>query len=249
MPRKPVKNPFSSRQAEIGYANKLRDVAKQVTKLVDGYYARHPGDVIGRVPGLAKLLREYGRLVEPWARSAAQSMLDEVERRDRAGWARVSREMTRHLAREIEGMPVGEVMTELLRDQVDLITSLPLEAAERVQRLSVEAMLAGSRGSEIEAAILRTGEVTAGRAKVIARTEVARASSVLIEARSRGIGSEGYIWRIVDNHARPDHKLLNGKYFKWSAPPIADRRTGARAHPGCIWNCRCFPEPVIPDHL
>ena len=92
------------------------------------------------------------------------------------------------------------------------------------------------------------GGTTKARANTIARTEVSRASTMFTQARAEAIGSDGYIWRSSeDSDVRDEHKELNGKFFKWNEPPVADKRTGIRAHAGCIWNCRCYAEPVIPE--
>lgn len=155
--------------------------------------------------------------------------------------------MSEALRREVRQAPTGELMRALLAEQVGLITSIPREAASRVQELAIRAVEAGERPGSIVEEILRTGEVAESRAKLIARTEVARASSKLTESRARYIGSEGYIWRTAgDRDVRPLHRALNGRYFDWDSPPVAGS-SGERAHAGQIYNCRCVPEPVVPE--
>lgn len=80
---------------------------------------------------------------------------------------------------------------------------------------------------------------------VIARTEVARTSSVLTQARAEHAGSTGYIWRTArDGDVRPSHKAMNGRFVRWGEPPTLDN---LRGHAGCLPNCRCYADPVIPD--
>jgi uncharacterized protein with gpF-like domain len=69
---------------------------------------------------------------------------------------------------------------------------------------------------------------------------------VLTQARAEHIGSEGYIWRTSnDSDVRHSHKEMNGRYVRWDTPPrLSD---GTVTHAGQIYNCRCYPEPVIPD--
>jgi SPP1 gp7 family putative phage head morphogenesis protein len=154
--------------------------------------------------------------------------------------------MGRALAREIKTAPTGLVMQQLMADQAALITSLPIEAAERIQRLATENLQYSSRGDEMIREIMRTGEVTKSRATLIARTETARATSVLTQARAQHVGSEGYIWRTAkDEIVRTSHRLMEGEYVRWDTMPrLSD---GTRTHAGCFFNCRCYPEPVIPD--
>ena len=83
-----------------------------------------------------------------------------------------------------------------------------------------------------------------GRANTIARTEISRAASVFVQSRAENLGSEGYTWRTSgDIDVRPSHKEMNGKFVYWNKPPTLDRMTG---HAGCLPNCRCYPDPVIP---
>jgi SPP1 gp7 family putative phage head morphogenesis protein len=193
-------------------------------------------------------LQQYANILKPWSKSVALRMLSDVYNRDAKAWAQHGDEMGRALREEIETAPTGTVMQALLDSQVDLITSLPREAAQRVQKLATESRITGMRASELVSKILETGDVTLSRAQLIARTETARAASALTEARAKHVGSEGYIWRTAeDSDVRADHKKLNGKFIRWDDPPIADSHANVRAHAGTIYNCRCYSEPVIPD--
>jgi hypothetical protein len=86
-------------------------------------------------------------------------------------------------------------MRELMAEQVDLITSLPIKAAQRVHKLTIEAMSDGTRAAEVAQEIMRTGHVTESRAKLIARTETSRTVTAMTQTRAEYVGSQGYIWR------------------------------------------------------
>lgn len=175
-------------------------------------------------------------------------MLADVDARDRSMWEQLSDEMSRELRKEIRTAPTGARMQELLQEQVSLITSLPKDAAQRVHELTLAGIEDSTRAKEIAKEIARSGEVSVNRATAIARDGVARTASTLTQARAEHIGSEGYFWRTSgDSDVRPDHKVLNGKFIRWDDPPIADKKAGRRAHAGCIYGCRCYPEPVIPE--
>jgi len=247
--RKAARERFvKARRAEKQYGQRLRQVAKQVGDLIKGFA---PQGVVTNPAGLDEALRRYAQALEPWARAVGARMVADVARRDQAAWAEASAELTRNLAREVATAPMGAAMAADLERQVTLITSLPLEAAQRVHELTTEALVATSaRASEIRDMILASGHVTKSRAMLIARTEVARTATVLTRARAKHIGSPGYIWRTsADPDVRKDHQELEGQFVAWDDPPIADQRTGARAHAGSIYNCRCYAEPVLPDEL
>jgi SPP1 gp7 family putative phage head morphogenesis protein len=232
------------RRVERFYASQLRAIARQCGLLSRLYDPERPETA----HWLVGALREYAEGVQNWAEAAGVRMLEDVARRDAQAWARHSENMSVALRREVQQAPTGELMRALLQEQVGYITSIPREAAARVQELAVRAVESGGRADDITEEILRTGEVAESRARLIARTEVARAASKLTEARARYVGSEGYIWRTSeDADVRPQHRALNGKYFRWDDPPVAGS-SGERAHAGQIYNCRCNPEPVVPEY-
>lgn len=222
----------------------MQRLAEQVGHIIGAF---PPGDPAS-VPTIQQMLRSYADALMPWATATAARMVEEVNQRDEAMWRTVGAEMSKELRRELQAAPTGETVKRLMAEQVTLIRSIPLEAAQRVHELTLKGLEDSTRAKEIAAEIGRSGEVAASRAMLIARTEVARTASNLTEARAQHIGSTHYIWRTSsDSTVREDHKKLNGKVFAWTDPPVADERSGARASPGCIYNCRCFAEPIIPE--
>jgi len=172
-------------------------------------------------------------------------MLADVNRRDGAMWRKNSQEMGKALRLELLSAPTGTILQQLQAEQVDLIQSIPRAAAERVHRIAQEATIGGRRASEIAKDILDTESVSEAKARLIARTEVARAANNLVQARSQYAGSDGYIWRTShDLNVRDSHSEMEGKYVRWSAPPTLD---GMKGHAGTLPNCRCFAEPVFPN--
>lgn len=247
----------SVRKAERAYGNALASIARQIGAFARGFDPAEPNSMTM----FENLLSRYSEAIKPWATATAQRMLVDVSRRDEAVWNSLAQDMSRSLREEVRDAPTGELLRQMLNEQVDLITSLPRGAAQRVHKLVLEGMEGGTRASEIAAEIMRSGQVTKSRAMLIARTEVARAASGLVQARSVHVGSEGYIWRTAeDSDVRPalslpakqrakfvgSHRKLNGKFIRWDSPPVSGQR-GERAHAGQIYNCRCYPEPVIPD--
>jgi SPP1 gp7 family putative phage head morphogenesis protein len=242
--RKRNRNPVKTQRIEQRYALQLRKVAQQVGTIISPFT---PGDM-SQVPTIEQLLKAYSDMLKGWATQTASNMLMDVALRDEQAWQTMARELSRGLREEIRNAPTGRVMRQLLAEQVTLIQSIPLEAAQRVHRLTLEGLEDSTRFTEIAKEIRRTEEVTTSRAVLIARTETARTATTLTQARAESIGADSYIWRTSgDSTVRSDHKKLNGKIFQWNNPPVADERSGERAHPGCIYNCRCYAEPIIPD--
>jgi SPP1 gp7 family putative phage head morphogenesis protein len=233
-----------ARIAEKAYARRLKEVARQVGMIVKGFVEK--GKAIS-VAQLNAALSKYSEALRPWAQTVAQRLIADIAQRDSRAWGELAREMGGTLKRELKNSPIGKTVRQLMDEQVDLITSLPLHAAQRVQKLALENMATGARAKAIQKEILRTGKVTESKAMTIARTETTRAVTAMVESRAQFVGSEGYIWRTAgDGDVRPLHRKLNGKFIKWSEPPVAGE-SGERAHAGAIYNCRCWPEPVLPD--
>lgn len=236
---------FRVRKAELSYGAQLRRLARHVAQLLNaGYVADIPG-----VDRLVNTLEKYAEVVEPWAENAAERMLREVAFRDTQAWEAHTRTMGRALMQEIREAPTGAILQDLQAQQVRLITSLPLEAAQQVHDKTLAGLSQGMRFESIVDEIRALGSITVNRATLIARTEVGRSASNLTQGRAQFIGSEGYIWRTSeDRDVRPTHKRMDGKYVRWDSPPKTDANL-APYHAGCGPNCRCFAEPVIPDHL
>lgn len=232
-------------QAERFYTARLRKVADLIGELVKAF---HPFDPPSRTR-LDEALRNYKRTLTPWAEAVARAMLADVSRRNHRAWRDLSEQMGFELRRERETSAWGVAMRAELARQVELITSLPTDAAHRVHELSIGQLYGGDRGEELVRQILRTGEVTRSRAELIARTEVGRASSTMLKVRAEEFGSTGYIWRTAhDRDVRPLHKRLEGTLHAWDDPPVSGEN-GERSLPGGIYNCRCYAEPVIPEEF
>jgi SPP1 gp7 family putative phage head morphogenesis protein len=230
------------RRAENDYGRRLRQVAKHIEDLVRAFAGADMD-----LAHLEQLLLRYSSLIEPWARAVATRFVAEVARRDEQAWFRLSKKMSRELAREILTAPTGFTLRQHLENQVELIRSLPVKAAERIHEIAIGNLYTGERYGSLVEHIMETGRVTRSRATMIARTETARVSSSLTMARATHIGSEGYIWRTVrDGRVRKSHKEMEGRFVRWDDPPSPDPGVPPY-HAGQIWNCRCFAEVVIPE--
>jgi SPP1 gp7 family putative phage head morphogenesis protein len=192
------------------------------------------------------MLARYAEALTPWAVTMAASIFDMADKQDRKVWAKATREMSRQMREEVNNTNVGAVAQKYIAEQVKLITSLPIEAGQRVHKLAMEGLSNAMRPEEMAKRIAETGEVTMSRAMTIARTESARAHTVLTRARAEATGVDKFMWQTVrDGRVRPSHKKLQGQIFEWSTPPETD--PGIHALPGCVFNCRCFAVPQIWD--
>lgn len=236
---------MKTRTTERWYTTQILKVARHVGDIVRGIASDPDMPPEAAAPVIDRAMSDYAKLLDAWARSTAVKMITAVAKADEEAWMQRARTMAAWLQRELRTAPTGTIRGKLLDDQVALIKSIPLDAAKRVHEVVQDAQISGVRADTVAKEIMRTNQVSASKARLIARTEVARASSTLTEARARRIGSAGYIWRTsTDGDVRESHRGMEGKFVSWDNPPTLDKLTG---HAGCLPNCRCFPDPVIPD--
>jgi SPP1 gp7 family putative phage head morphogenesis protein len=237
-----------ARLAQAAFERNLNGVARQINLLIRGITPT--GKMTqADLRKLRELLRQYSHTLEPWAVSITERMQSEVSQRDATAWGQLGESLGRELRKEIDHAPTGRELRSLMAEQVKLITTMPIEAANRVQEYAFKLLTSSGRAEELQREILRTGAVTLGVAQRIARTQVATTASTLTRVRAEHLGSEGYFWRTArDKQVRPSHRKLEGKFIKWGDPPVVDDK-GRRAHAGTDYNDRCYPEPVLPDVL
>lgn len=233
-----------SRRQEIAYERQLRQVAKQVGAIVKGLA---PDGVVKELAPIKDALERYAELLLPWAHAVGGRMISEAASRDEKAWIAAGRDMGLELRRQIAYAPIAPAMREMQRLQIDLIQSIPRDAAKRVHTLSVESLSTGRRAEDIAEDIRRQTHVSESKAMLIARTESGRASTTLSQVRAEHIGSVGYVWETaMDMDVRPSHAKMQGKVVKWDDPPTLDNLTG---HAGALPNCRCWPRPLIPTRI
>ena len=230
---------------EAEYMRALRKLSKHIDHIVK---EMEPGGVVKDAAGLQATLRQYAKVIEPWARSVAARMVQRIADKDESAWAQTGTEMGAAMRKLIKEAPIGNALQDFLKEQVILITSLPVHAADRVHQLTLEGLSNATRIPAIQREILKTGLVTEARAKLIARTEIARTASALTMVRSQYVGCTHYVWRTSgDSDVRKSHKEMDGAIIPWAtAPMLSD---GTRTHAGMIYNCRCYAEPILSNLL
>lgn len=225
-----------SQSAERMYERQLKSVAGQV---------RHIIATDQNPETMQRRLREYAQAITPWAEQAATNMMAAVNRKNEQVWkaaaGKISAGMRKQLSLAVDGLTVSEA----IRWNVNMIKNLPEGAASKIAELTETALVSGLREEEVYKKIMSVGDICETRARTIARTEISKANTALTQARAASVGSEGYIWRTSrDGDVRDSHAAMEGKFVKWSEPPTLD---GFAAHAGECVNCRCYPEPVIPQ--
>lgn len=155
------------------------------------------------------------------------------------------------LRNELQG-PVGGAFTFQINRNAGIIKSLPSDIAKQVTNYISEETVKGRRAEDIADDIQRKfSGITRNKAALIARTETSKTSTALTQARCENVGLNWYRWRTSeDGRVRDSHRHMEGVLVKWTDPPSPERLIGAKNppapyHAGDIYNCRCYPEPVV----
>lgn len=234
------KIPFlPTKKDSLGYERSLRKVSRMIGTFFDHY---DPNDQ-SSLNQIQDALQRYSGALRDWAISTSWRMLDGVNRSNRAEWYEHADMLGKELTKVIDGTHVGDTLKSLQAEQVELITSLPIDAANRAQEIARKSLISGQRTEDLVKEIMRSGEVSASRATLIARTETAKASSMLTQARAQAVGCTHFVWHCVhDNRTRPSHREMDKRVCEYANPPIVD---GQPLIPGQTYNCRCHASPVI----
>jgi uncharacterized protein with gpF-like domain len=262
----------AARGTERMFGQQLRAVARNVGDMISGTFSADPLQAEWSYTMIADMLARYQELLRPWAQTVVRRMLTDVSRRDANSWHKLGLQIGRGLKQEVESAPIQPTMQQLYDSQVEQILKIPADASMRVavsrpfsaeivramQGPATEAMTAGRRWEGLLQQIRDEKLHVQSSAATVARTETARAHSVLQAARAKHIGSVTFQWMTAgDADVRDLHRKLargldangnkvglgSGFYEYDNPPPLDDGRPGL---PGTIYNCRCWMRPILP---
>lgn len=171
--------------------------------------------------------------------------------REAAARSQQSQRLYRLLQAEMAG-PTGSRVQALIRENAALISSLPLETATTLVGELTRAQQAGARASTLaKMARKRFPELVKSRVHLISRTETAKASTALTQARCEAVGVDWYIWLDVsDQRTRKSHANMHNVVVPWSEAPdpealVGEKSTLGHYHVGSCPNCRCTSIAVL----
>lgn len=241
-----------SSSAEKEFYRALKKVAQKSGHIVD---IHSDGAALRDEADMLETLAKYSKKLEPWARRQSEKLLAKVLNSNKRAYNQQSKAMGKALQLGVASRETGQVAMALLNEQVALIQSIPLEAGLRAQKIAAENFIYGRRAvpdqsivDQLKEEMGMSTEVAVNRAKLIARTEAARANASFTQARAQSVGSTHYRWiTTMDGAERSSHAKMNGKIIAYNKPPtLSDGTTG---HAGTFPNCRCYQEPILPSEV
>ena len=215
--------------------------------------------VQGDVAQYNKLVAEFQDSQEysDFVMSTVERMVTGLNTGNYSTWRKAAKEATkgnmlyRALLEEMQTGISSSIKNQIM-ENANLIRTLPTDTAQKVVQNITEEAYKGKRASEIARIIQEeTSKHSRASARLIARTEVSKATTALTKARSEDLGLKWYVWRTAldGDRVRKSHRNMEGVLVAWSNPPAPEELVGEKSaghyHAGNIYNCRCYPEPLI----
>lgn len=197
----------------------------------------------------AKLFVKYSK---PWAESMVSEQSKQSKRMLHSSLEKLSGGLS--IKTGLVTAPLSDILKASVAENVDLIKSIPDKYMTDVQGAVMRSITNGSGGGlkelteNINSMLDKRSRQVLNKAKFIATDQTRKAYAAINRERMRAVGVGKYQWVHSGAGQKPrelHRDTLNGQIFSLDDPPVADERTGERAHPGTLPNCRCFMLPVI----
>ena len=132
-------------------------------------------------------------------------------------------------------------------ENIALIKSIPREIIERYQSALYNAVANFDSGA-INKLARQIGQISARRAKTIARDQTAKAIESFSNARARDLGFTHYQWQTSRDERVSTgvggHRQLDGRIFAYDSPSAVIDSYSNKGHPAQRVNCRCIAIPI-----
>lgn len=207
---------------------------------------------------LAKLARKSQEPdIQAASKLLAQRMIFHINIKNARTWREAASRSSkaqvlyRALQQEMNGV-TGARVHQLVRENASLISSLSLDAAQTLIDEIERAAQSGARPKTMAKMTQRRfPELLRSRTHLISRTETAKASTALTQARCERLAIQWYQWETSKDgdRVRESHRKMHGVIVPWSQPPAPEELIGEKSQghyqAGEIYNCRCVVIPIL----
>jgi len=238
-----------SKKIELFYRELLRKIVRMINNSIIG--AKDHLEMNRALHNIAKS-KDY----QAYANIIASRFITNANIIDSKTWREASRangksKMIYEALQKTLGSNIGRTIDQQILENANLIKTLPLTLSKELTKFISTKAYEGIRASEIAETLEgKIFQYTHARANTIARTESSKAMTALTEARSKDVGVNWYVWKSAsDQRVRNAHKHMQGVLVKFDDPPspeeLVHEKNVGHYNAGNIYNCRCFPRPLI----
>jgi SPP1 gp7 family putative phage head morphogenesis protein len=239
-----------NKKLELKYRTSLQKICKMITNAVRG---------LQTVEDINRVLQNiyHSKVYQNLAYSIAKRFVTNANIIDAKTWREAARANSKskviyEALKKTLNTNIGITIDQKILENASLIKTLPSDLSKEITKFTATKTYAGLRASEI-AEILegKMFQYTHARANTIARTESSKAMTALTEARSRDVGVNWYVWKTANDgkRVRESHRNMQGVLVRFDDPPspeaLVNERNVGHYNAGNIYNCRCFPRPLI----
>lgn len=236
---------------EEQYRRSLMDLMRHFQEILASMVITDPAQIVEALQTFTDVESFY-----EFGKAAASRMVTGLYFDSARTWreaARVSmrgREIHSLLQKELHG-PMGLAVQHIVDRNAKLISTFPETISNQVAHFIERESLAGRRAEFITRDLLnKFPDVASSRIALIARTETSKASTALTRARAENLGLAWFVWRTSkDARVRDSHRMMDRVLVGWNDLPSPEALAGEKSYgkygPGEIFNCRCFPQPLI----
>ena len=229
---------------------------RELEALLDQFLRVPDAATLGQINQALVNFQNSARWLDEYTRRATNKMVTGVAISNARSWREAAAKGThaREIFRQMQNVLTGSVderRVELIRENAQLIGSLPERLREDTARWIAAMQLKGERPETIARHLAeQLPNVARGRLRLIARTETSKAATAITQARSEDLGLDWYIWMTSkDVRVRKSHRMMQGVLVPWADPPhpevLAREKDEGPYHAGNIYNCRCDPVPLV----
>lgn len=131
-----------------------------------------------------------------------------------------------------------------IKENVGLITNITPKAEEQIHTAVMAASSRGRDAAYLKQELLKIDGITQNRAKLIARDQLNKVTSVLNAAKQANLGIQKSLWKHSNAGKTPrqSHVQANNKVYLISEGCLID---GEYIYPGQLINCRCYSAPIL----
>jgi SPP1 gp7 family putative phage head morphogenesis protein len=238
-----------SRRIEQNYLNAIKRLRRLLASVIE------EGDSPEVIAN--KLLAIYqDPTFAKWAHATARTMVTHTLEENARTWREAARMAGKGRAlyaaqqASIRGR-LGSKTLELIDFNATFIKSVPQSVAKDLVRFTGTKAFADTRRAFLLPQFQElVGDMTMNHAKLIARTETAKAHAALQQAQAEDLGLDWYIWHSTkDIRTRDSHRHMDNVLCRYSDPPAPELLLGEKSlghyNPGNIFNCRCYASEII----
>lgn len=248
---------MSQNQRPFQRPTRLEEVyRREINRLLETYFSIPTTDTLGQITARLVEFGQAERFLQRFAMTQAKRMITQVRQYNAISWRQAATKSSngkliyRMLKRELDG-PLGVHVDFLIRQNAELIKSVPVNVAEILSRHIQVRQIEGVRSEQIVKEIRKKlPDLMEFQIRRIARTEVAKADTAITRVRAQSIGLNWYQWETSeDQRVRKSHRKMDRVLVNWDDTPspelLAGEPSQGHYNAGNIYNCRCVALPIV----